>query len=211
MVGNRGTRWHDEAEENLVRDGVAVGAALLAGWMALTIVGCAVSGVADESRSAQAGDTYHSPTLDLLVRDVDEPQGAVRIVQEMEARQEAEEAAAEEEEEEAPEEEWYDDYYEDYYEESYAPSYSGDGFQQQGVRDGVDSETETWYSSQARRHEDTAQWSVDDEGYYRTDEGYYVIASDDYEKGTVINTSKGEAQVLDDGTDSGNADFYVAW
>ena len=104
-------------------------------------------------------------------------------------------------------EEWYEEYYEPYYESSY----SGDGFMQEGVRAGVDSNTETWYSSARAYHKDTAQWSTDDEGYYRTDEGYYVVASNDYEYGTVIETSKGKAQVLDDGTYSGNCDFYVDW
>lgn len=151
----------------------------------------------------------HGPTF-AEVHDwykVEEPIGFVKAVEIMEAKQ-AELEAKQAEEVEAEEEYYEEYYYEEYYEPAY---YSGDGFQQQGVREGVDSETETWYSSVKARHEDTDQWSVDDEGYYRTDEGYYVIASNDYEKGTVINTSKGEAQVLDDGTDSGNADFYVAW
>lgn len=89
--------------------------------------------------------------------------------------------------------------------------YSPDGFASQGVRSGVASDTETWYSSQDRYHKDTAEWSVDEEGYYRDAEGYYVVASDDFPEGTVIETSKGQARVLDDGTDGGNVDFYVSW
>ena len=77
-------------------------------------------------------------------------------------------------------------YYEDsYYEPAYYGGDSSDGFMQQGVREGVDSDTETWYSSARAYHKDTANWSTDDEGYYRTDEGYYVVASNDYEYGTV--------------------------
>ena len=106
----------------------------------------------------------------------------------------------------------YADYSEDYSEPYYGGgSYESDGFKQQGIRGGVDSETETWYSSESRYHKDTAQWSTDSEGYYRDSDGYYVVSSNDYEYGTVITTSKGEARVLDDGTDSGNVDFYVAW
>ena len=126
----------------------------------------------------------------------------------------AESVTVEEQEaqEEAYEEEYYEEYYGDeYYEEYYEPSYSGDGFMQDGVRPGVDSDTETWYSSNQAYHYRTSEWSTDEEGYYKTDEGYYVVASSDYPEGTVINTSKGEAIVLDDGTDSGNVDFYVAW
>lgn len=98
-----------------------------------------------------------------------------------------------------------------YYEEPYSASYSGDGFMQSGVRAGVDSATETWYSSNVAYHYRTSEWSADEEGYYKTDDGYYVVASNDYPEGSIINTSKGEAKVLDSGTDSGNVDFYVAW
>ena len=121
------------------------------------------------------------------------------------AQQEAQEA------EQEPVYEEYDYEADYYYEEPYSASYSGDGFMQAGVREGVDSATETWYSSNQAYHYRTSEWSTDDEGYYRTDDGYYVVASNDYPEGTVINTSKGEAKVLDDGTESGNVDFYVAW
>ena len=104
-----------------------------------------------------------------------------------------------------------DEYYEEEcYEYSYS-YYESDGFMRDGVRAGVDSVTETWYPERAGRHYRTDEWHMDDEGYYRTAEGYYVVASNDYPEGTVINTSKGEAQVLDDGTYSGNVDFYVGW
>lgn len=178
--------------------------------LALTLcAGCATKIVTSQEELPTA--KYES--VFLAAHDVDEPTGAVSIVQEIEARQ-AEQAEAEvaDSGENYDEGEWYDEgYYEEYYEPTYYGGDSSDGFMQEGVRAGVDSDTETWYSSQVAYHEDTAQWSVDDEGYYRTDDGYYVIASDDYEKGTVINTSKGEARVLDSGTDSGNVDFYVNW
>ena len=171
---------------------------------ALLMASCA-SAIAEEPPTAKYESAFWQ------VRDVDEPQGAVRIVQEMEARQAAEaEAAAEE----ADEGEWYDDgYYEEYYEESYSGGGwdSADGFYSQGVREGVDSATETYYSSNKARHKDTAQWTADEEGYYRDSDGYYVVASNDYEQGTVVTTSKGEAKVYDDGTDSGNIDMYVNW
>ena len=101
---------------------------------------------------------------------------------------------------------------ETYYGEPYYEPYSGsDGFMQEGVREGVDSDTETWYSSNQAYHYRTGEWEVDDEGYYRDSDGYYVVASNDYEQGTVVTTSKGEAKVYDEGTDSGNIDFYVGW
>lgn len=127
----------------------------------------------------------------------------------------AEERAASPEAEDPCFEGQYDDgwYWEPCYEEAYyEPSYdSSDGFMQQGVRPGVDSATETWYPESAGRHYRTDEWHTDDEGYYRDADGYYVVASDDYPEGTVINTSKGEARVLDSGTYPGNVDFYVNW
>lgn len=174
--------------------------------LALTLcAGCATK--IAESQEQLPTARYDSAFL--AVNDVDEPAGAVRVMQELEARQAEEEAAAAEVVDEG---EWYEEeYYEEYYEPSYSGGYSGDGFMQAGVREGVDSDTETWYPESAGRHYRTDEWHTDDEGYYRDSDGYYVVASNDYEQGSVVNTSKGEAKVYDDGTDSGNIDFYVGW
>ena len=70
--------------------------------------------------------------------------------------------------------------------------------------------TETYYSSQVLYHWQTPEWWEDDEGFWRTPEGYYVVANDAHGYGEVIETSKGLAQVLDGGCGD-NVDFYVAW
>lgn len=70
--------------------------------------------------------------------------------------------------------------------------------------------TETYYSSQVLYHWQTPEWWEDDEGFWRTDEGYYVVANDAHDYGSVIETSKGLAQVLDGGCGDG-VDFYVNW
>lgn len=70
--------------------------------------------------------------------------------------------------------------------------------------------TETWYSSNVLYHWQTPEWWEDEEGFYRTDEGYYVVANDTYGYGEVIETSKGLAQVLDGGCGD-FIDFYVNW
>ena len=131
------------------------------------------------------------------------PNGAVRIVQEMEAK-----VVQEPEPEPEPE---YVEYYEEpvYYYDSGSSEFSGDGFMQQGVREGVNGTTETWYSSNAAYHYRTGEWSVDDNGYYRDSDGYYVVASEDHAQGEVIETSVGEAKVYDSGCDNGVVDFYV--
>ena len=81
---------------------------------------------------------------------------------------------------------------------------------QQGVRE-YDGRTETWYSSNATYHVNTDQWTVDEEGYYRDDEGHYVVAASDIEQGTIFEGSKGECIVLDDGASPGVTDYYTAF
>jgi hypothetical protein len=69
--------------------------------------------------------------------------------------------------------------------------------------------TETYYSSNSLYHQDTDQWTVDDEGFYRTDEGYYVVAASDMPQGTTFEGSKGTCIVLDSGCEEGVTDYYT--
>jgi hypothetical protein len=114
-------------------------------------------------------------------------------------------------------EEWTEPAYEEawYYEEpaysatvEYTPSDGLNAFTGVNYYDG---RTETYYSSNALYHKDTAQWTLDDEGFYRTEEGYYVVAASDMPQGTVFEGSKGECIVLDCGCDYGITDYYVGW
>ena len=124
-------------------------------------------------------------------------------------QQEAEQAALEAE--------YYEPYIEQDYSTYYAPSYSGvqgdpDGLNSfVGVVDGPNGTIETAYSSNVLYHYRTSEWTPDEYGFYRTSDGYYVVASNEYEEGTVIETSRGEAMVLDGGCDAGYIDFYVDW
>ena len=99
----------------------------------------------------------------------------------------------------------------------YQPTYSGvsgdpDGLNSfVGIIDGVNGTRETAYSSQVLYHYRTSEWTPDEYGFYRTDDGYYVVASNDYPEGTVIETTRGEAMVLDGGCDNGIVDFYTNW
>lgn len=165
----------------------------------LLIAGCAPA-IAEEAPTARYDSAF------LAVRDVDEPTVIQRIAADVEAA-EAERQAAEEEA--AAELETY--YEEDHsWVESYEPSYSGDGFMQEGVRE-HDGRTETWYSSNQAYHYRTGEWEVDDEGYYRDAEGYYVVAASDVAEGETLETSKGTAKVYDSGCDDGVTDFYTAF
>ena len=98
----------------------------------------------------------------------------------------------------------------------YEPTYYGvsgdpDGLNSYSGRVDWNGQKETAYSSKVLYHYRTSEWTPDEYGFYRTDDGYYVVASNDYEEGTVIETSRGEAMVLDGGCDSGIVDFYVNW
>ena len=70
---------------------------------------------------------------------------------------------------------------------------------------------ETYYSSRVLYHYRTPEWWVDGEGFYRTSEGYYVVAASDMSQGTVFQGSKGMCQVLDSGCAAGTTDYYVSW
>ena len=103
----------------------------------------------------------------------------------------------------------YDDQPMDYYEAGEAPQTINayDGVYWYGDR------LETYYSSNVAYHYRTPEWWIDDEGFYRTDEGYYVVAVSEYEmdEGTVFEGSKGLCMVLDCGCDWGVTDYYVNW
>lgn len=74
-----------------------------------------------------------------------------------------------------------------------------------------DGRTETYYSSNVLYHYRTNEWTVDNEGFYRTDEGYYVVAASDMPQGTTFEGSKGTCIVLDSGCAEGVTDYYVSW
>lgn len=102
------------------------------------------------------------------------------------------------------------DEYEPYYEPqgAYMPS---DGLTADGGVNYYGGRMETYYSSNVAQHYRIGEWTADDEGFWRTDEGYYVVAASDMEQGTVFEGSKGECIVLDSGCADGTTDYYVAW
>lgn len=106
------------------------------------------------------------------------------------------------------------EYYEEWYEPAYyAPTYDmpTDGLTMQGGVNEYDGRTETYYSSNVLYHYRTNEWWLDEEGFYRTDEGFYVVAASDMEQGTTFEGSKGTCIVLDTGCDAGITDYYVNW
>lgn len=120
-----------------------------------------------------------------------------------ESRQDAEEWAE-------PYQEWYESGVTAYYSATY------DAFQADGLNTftGVnyhEGRTETYYSSNVLYHYRTPEWTLDSEGFWRTEEGYYVVAASDMEQGATFEGSKGTCIVLDTGCNAGVTDYYVAW
>lgn len=70
---------------------------------------------------------------------------------------------------------------------------------------------ETYYSSNVLYHYMTPQWVCDSQGFWRTKDGYYVVACSDKSQGSVFRGSKGMCKVLDSGCMAGTTDYYVAW
>ena len=88
---------------------------------------------------------------------------------------------------------------------------NGSGLTRSGGVNWYNGRRETYYSSRVLYHYRTSEWWVDDEGFYRTSEGYYVVAASDMAQGTVFQGSKGLCQVLDSGCAAGTTDYYVSW
>lgn len=119
-------------------------------------------------------------------------------------------------EEEYEEEPWYDYQWtyqeEEREEEPWYPVYeSSEGLNTFTGVNYYEGRTETYYSSNVLYHYRTPEWTLDSEGFWRTEEGYYVVAASDMEQGTTFEGSKGTCIVLDSGCSNGVTDYYVAW
>lgn len=69
----------------------------------------------------------------------------------------------------------------------------------------------TWYTSRQLYHKNTKQWFLCDDGFYRTSDGYIVVASQHHEKGTIIDTPFGKGIVLDWCGTEGTIDIYTRY
>lgn len=73
--------------------------------------------------------------------------------------------------------------------------------------------TETYYSQKVLPGGGLAipGCHIASDGTIRDADGYIVLASDDYPRGTVVETSLGAGKVYDTGSGSGNIDLYTDW
>lgn len=97
----------------------------------------------------------------------------------------------------------------------YSTYHPTDGLTPQGginfYDNGSGERLETAYSSNVLYHYRTSEWIVDSDGFYHDVDGRYIVAASDLAQGTVFETSRGEAIVLDSGCNPGVTDFYVNW
>lgn len=179
-------------------------------------LGCTTSAVQDKV-ILQKSDLSDANTM-IAVQDKPEPiKNSSSLLEKMEqskiASIEIKENIEEVEEVvEYPVEEEYDNYYDSSYTYADGNGYTSDsGLTQQSGVNYYNGRTETYYSSNVLYHYRTSEWTVDNEGFYRTADGYYVVAASDMPQGTTFEGSKGTCIVLDSGCSEGVTDYYVAW
>lgn len=96
------------------------------------------------------------------------------------------------------------------------PKLINDGYTQTLTKSGVvysyNGLRETWYSSQTDPHYRMGEWWCDSNGFWRTTDGYFVVAyTMTLPYGTIIDISMGQAMVLDHCPTAGTVDAYVNW
>jgi hypothetical protein len=69
----------------------------------------------------------------------------------------------------------------------------------------------TYYSSRVLYHYRTSEWYVDSNGFYRTADGYLVVACYFLPQGSTVSTPWGTGMVLDSGAGSNTVDMYVCF
>lgn len=77
-----------------------------------------------------------------------------------------------------------------------------------------DGRKETYYSSNVLPHYRMGEWTVDDDGFYRTTDGYYVVGvgiDEGYEIGDTFEGGRGTCVVMDYGYTENITDYYTAW
>lgn len=206
-----GQRWHREAEAHLVRDGISLFMAVMVGWAVFVTVGM----TACEVSKNQERDVTRVMEVSMQAQDLQEE--AVDDIQDI-LDEYVEEESEPLDEYDVYMEDYEDSYYvdttwEEYQEDYWSPAYEvpSDGLNSFTGVNYHDGRTETYYSSNVLYHYRTPEWTLDEEGFWRTEEGYYVVAASDMEQGTTFEGSKGTCIVLDSGCNAGVTDYYVAW
>lgn len=175
------------------------------------------------TRKAEASE-QDNPIMECVERLIPTaPSKAVEHAARMSAEITAQAEQAAQEAAQAPD---YDETVYEYQESDYA-AYSGSGtyyaeynelYNDNGPSRSMpgwyDGYLETYYSSNTMYHYRTDEWTVDDEGFYRDDQGRYIVGVDIAEGidiGTEVETGKGTGVVMDYGSGAHVHDFYTNW
>lgn len=225
-TGTTGERWHDEAERNRRRDGVALILTVVCIFTGLLVVSALYTNyqqslqqkaAVEASIKAAHADYIRNEALDHQ-RHKDQwasIRANLDILREADAQREAERIAAEE----AAYQEWLASQYvaPSYYQAPYDTSdgISASEFQWMGVIETED-HVYTYYSERVlpggglSELNDNGRHSED--GFVKDGDGYIAVASSDLPKGSIVDTPFGEGKVYDTGSLApGQVDIYVSF
>ena len=225
-----GQKWHEEAVKHTKRDAIVLIFVVVAVWFGLLIAGAIYGNwmqekaLAEEAKAEEARLAQMEEDLRIF-RDTQQHERqkaeAKMVREQLDILKEAEAQRIAEEEAAAAEAAWLEEQYY-YYEPSYyvAPYDDSDGispeeFKFMGVVE-TDDHFYTWYSERVlpggglNELNENGRYS---DGYFvRDGDGYIAVASNDYEKGTIVDTPWGEGKVYDCGhLAEGQIDVYTSF
>ena len=171
----------------------------------LLLAGCATA-KADQPTSTAFDEVSDKVDHELIVKhEAVKRERAMAAYADRVAAREAAEAVAREAEETLYEEPYYEPYAGD---QSVGYMGNPDGLNNFDGTFEHEGREETFYSGDNAIYRD--QLRVDDQGFYRTEEGYYAVAASDKEKGETFEGSQGTCYVIDGGNEPGCTDYAVS-
>lgn len=211
-----GERWHEEAEEHLLRDGVAMAVVIFLAWIVFTAFGYTCMASADSGANERVTDNVVMEASDTLMPEPPKQNVSKELKEQIDMEVQREWGLeAQPVDNDYVEENWYSDY-------GVSEGYSDNGDWASNFRfsgggsDGTYSYT--WYSQNVLSGGGLTELNnngrhVDDRDFVCDGDGYIAVAMDGVEKGTVVSTPWGEAKVYDrvsDGDEyTGHIDVYT--
>lgn len=211
-----GERWHEEAEEHLLRDGVAMAVVIFLAWIVFTAFGytcmaSADSGANERSTGSVVMEASDTPMLEPPKQNVSKE---LKEQIDMEVQREWD-LEAQPVDNDYVEENWYSDYGVadgGIYDGDWASNLKFSGGGEYGGH------SFGWYSQNVMPGGGLYELNnngrhVDDRDFVCDGDGYIAVAMDGVERGTVVETPWGDAKVYDSVSDSdeytGFVDVYV--
>ena len=201
------------------KSSVDVKALVVIGAISLALIAYVIAGVA-EGYAVEDDDIVLDCSDETMIPAITAPDRALAMTARI-ADDAARNAIDDEQDGESTETDYIytDDYYTEYnvsdgaYYAEYNELYNDNGPTRE-MPGWYDSYLETYYSSNVLYHSRTSEWTADEEGFYRDDQGRYIIGVDiaeGIEIGTEVETGKGTGVVMDYGSGAHVHDFYTNW